>query len=991
MAGTLSGGISFQGLGSGTDFTTMIEKLKSFEQLPMKRMQVWREEWNVRIDAFNDIMDTMKEARTALRSFSSLDSMLARGVSSSKDTVATAKANSKIEEGVYSIDVKQLATSAIFSSKKVFTSKDMKINESGTDESFTYTYKGTTRNIEVSSGTTLQQFADKINKDPSNPGVKASLIKSGAGYVMQIQGKETGAASSLSIESTMPDFDATPHFSGRDFVVNQTGADEDYTFTHKGKEFTINVKNGMTADAFVNEINKLSSSSGVTASLVQDGSDYKLQWKDTTIKLPLDVPSRTNLASLGAQKSFNPNDVINNTGSVQTYKYSHDGQEYTLNVSAGTTMQGLVDQINASASSSGGLTARFDTGTGRIAFDSTLKYLSSNDGNPMRFSFTRAGYTGGASMDIPDGMSLDAFAAQFNASAISKAYTDDTDLSDPTKNFSGLTAYVDTNNVLKFKNSKTNTDLTAGELAAMGITTNVPGLGDGQPVTASTRTDVKMGISTTLEGLGGIPKFSGKDLIVNDATTPQSYSITSNGQTLSFDVPPGTTMEDFSALFNQKVADHNTANPSAQIDLKMSLKATGSGYELATTTLDGTTSAKPDTVTTGMNRLRGAQDNWHTAQATDAIFKLNGWDQELTSGSNTLKEVVEGLDITLKGKGETSLTVTNDSEKLMENIEEVVGAINSMRIKIAELSKVDSEKEKKEPEVDDSTGLLKMASQFTWQMGSATTGNYGVQMLKSRLNNLTATKGQGYVNRQNEDDVLNDLFTALSQIGISTITKESDPEFGLLSIDKDKLKEAMDQDFRGVAELFSAKKQGSTDSADFSIASVGTKAKAGVYDVTYDIDPTTKQAVNVTINGVAAATDSAYPGRWTVADLSNPAAGLAIQFTEAELNGGPGRQKGSVRVKDGKVNEMLETLDAELQPVVQDSAHKTGALPLLVSNYGDIIKGIDKKIARETDRIAMWEKRQKAKFSRLDTLLAQYSQKMEAGAAALGSLSSGSK
>jgi flagellar hook-associated protein 2 len=594
MAGSISGAITFQGLGSGTDFASMITELKKVEAIPQQRMLVWKAEWDTRVTAFQEIMTTMQEVRNALGSFSSLDQLLKRTVDSSASTVATATADSRIENGIYSIDVQQLATSAILSNLQIFSGKDAVVNATGTDATFEYTYNGTTRSITVSNGTTLEQLVAKINNDPQNPGVRAGLIKSGSGYVFQLQGKETGAAAALAL-----------------------------------------------------------------------------------------------------------------TGST----------------------------------------------------------------------------------DLPD-------------------------------------------------------------------------------------------------------------------------------------FTPGSA-------------------------------------------------------------------NWYERPAQDAEFTVNGWGQTLTSSTNTLTEVIEGLTITLKDTGSTNFAVEDDTESLKENIRSIVESINQLRGKIRDLTKLDESKQVSSPETDESTGVIKLASQFTWQKGSVLTGNYGVQLLASRFSDITARRASGFVPRADATDFSNDLFSSLAQIGISTVSDESDPEFGLLRIDEAKLDEALAADIRNVAELFSADREPSTHSTDFSVVSAGTVAKAGTYGVTYKVDAA-GTAYDVYINGAPASTDPAFPGRWTVGDMNNPAAGVSIQFADGTLTPDAAGKTGDFRIKSGKVNELISQLDAELQPVVEGSMDVAGAIPLLIDNYKEVIENIQTKITRETERLVLWEKRMKAKFSRLDSTLARYNQQMESNASALAQLSSDS-
>ncbi len=990
MAGTLSGGISIQGLGSGIDFASMIDKLKEIESIPKARMEVWRAEWMTRVDAFKEIQTCMTEAKAALQGFSSMDKMLTRTVNSSKDTVATAKADSNIDEGVYTIDVQQLATASVFSNKKTFDSKQAKLTTDG-EKTFAYTYKGVRRELTIANNTTLENFVNQINKDANNPGVRASLIKSGSGYVFQLQGKDTGSSATLNIESDLDGFDSTPLFSGRDVVINNSGGDQNYTYEYGGKKHSLTITDGMTAAEFIDAFNE--QNSGVTAGLELKGSNYVIQMKDTKSKSVVNLPASTDCEALGGGKFTGDLSRINTTGDPQTFSYNYQGKTYTVNVGADFTMDQLVNKINAEAPA--GLKAVFDPTTGKIAFTAT-DVLTTTDAT---FKFRGLDTTGGGEFEVPAGTTLKEFVQLFNKNeySVEQGYT--------------AALEYDANNaaslVIKDKD---------GNKLNLYNPADAPGSGDPQGlmfegVDALTPSDadrtqsapialqsmsVDLCTASTLSGLGGRTELDGRDVVIAAKADAEFTFTDPDGKEHTFGVPRGTTMQEFVELFN-------TYSGTNSLGIEARAVAMGSGYEIHYFK-QGANGEEEVTLTDvdahGMDKLSDNGDNWYSKQATDAKFTMNGWPQVLTSETNNLTEVVEGLDITLKSTGETSLTVTNDKEALKENIQAVVDAINTLRGKIKELTKVDSDKEVSSPEVNDSTGLLKLQSQFTWQMGSALTGNYGVQLMTTRLKNLTAESADGFVGRANKDDVINDLFTNWAQIGIGTVADESDPEAGLLRIDEEALDKAIEEDIRNVAELFSADLEGTTNSSDFNVASVGTRAKAGVYDVKYDVveytDPDTGEIKtklgDVYINGVKASTDSAFPGRYTVGDLDNDAAGLAIQFTEADLKAGS--HSGQVRVKQGKVGEMIDFLTAELQPVVDQHTENAGTIPRLIYEYSDpkygIIAGIDKKIERETTRLALWEQRQRAQFNRLDTLLTKMNQTMESNAAALGQLSSSS-
>ena len=990
MAGTLSGGISIQGLGSGIDFASMIDKLKEIESIPKARMEVWRAEWMTRVDAFKEIQTCMTEAKAALQGFSSMDKMLTRTVNSSKDTVATAKADSNIDEGVYTIDVRQLATASVFSNKKTFDSKQAKLTTDG-EKTFAYTYKGVRRELTIANNTTLENFVNQINKDANNPGVRASLIKSGSGYVFQLQGKDTGSSATLNIESDLDGFDSTPLFSGRDVVINNSGGDQNYTYEYGGKKHSLTITDGMTAAEFIDAFNK--QNSGVTAGLELKGSNYVIQMKDTKSKSVVNLPASTDCEALGGGKFTGDLSHINTTGDPQTFSYNYQGKTYTVNVGADFTMDQLVNKLNAEAPA--GLKAVFDPTTGKIAF-TAKDVLTTTDAT---FKFRGLDTTGGGEFEVPAGTTLKEFVQLFNKNeySVEQGYT--AALEYDANNAASLVIKDKDGNKLNLYNPADAPG--SGDppgLMFEGVDALTPSDADrtqSAPIALQSMS-VDLCTASTLSGLGGRTELDGRDVVIAAKADAEFTFTDPDGKEHTFGVPQKTTMREFVELFN-------TYSGTNSLGIEARAVAMGSGYEIHYFK-QGANGEEEVTLTDvdahGMDKLSDNGDNWYSKQATDAKFTMNGWPQVLTSETNNLTEVVEGLDITLKSTGETSLTVTNDKEALKENIQAVVDAINTLRGKIKELTKVDSDKEVSSPEVNDSTGLLKLQSQFTWQMGSALTGNYGVQLMTTRLKNLTAESADGFVGRANKDDVINDLFTNWAQIGIGTVADESDPEAGLLRIDEEALDKAIEEDIRNVAELFSADLEGTTNSSDFNVASVGTRAKAGVYDVKYDVveytDPDTGEIKtklgDVYINGVKASTDSAFPGRYTVGDLDNDAAGLAIQFTEADLKAGS--HSGQVRVKQGKVGEMIDFLTAELQPVVDQHTENAGTIPRLIYEYSDpkygIIAGIDKKIERETTRLALWEQRQRAQFNRLDTLLTKMNQTMESNAAALGQLSSSS-
>ncbi len=70
------------------------------------------------------------------------------------------------------------------------------------DATFSYTFAGRSiAPISIAAGTTLEELAEKINEDPNNPGVKATIVNDGTGapnaYHLVLTGTKTGAANKI--------------------------------------------------------------------------------------------------------------------------------------------------------------------------------------------------------------------------------------------------------------------------------------------------------------------------------------------------------------------------------------------------------------------------------------------------------------------------------------------------------------------------------------------------------------------------------------------------------------------------------------------------------------------------------------------------------------------------------------------------------------------------------------------------------------------------
>lgn len=371
-----------------------------------------------------------------------------------------------------------------------------------------------------------------------------------------------------------------------------------------------------------------------------------------------------------------------------------------------------------------------------------------------------------------------------------------------------------------------------------------------------------------------------------------------------------------------------------------------------------------------------ASGTWVINQGQNAQLRVNGWPnppQYMESATNNIAAgtMIDGMSLTLRSAGLAVISVTNDTAKMTENVENFVKAINSFRTVLQSLTEVDSEKSTLDPDYAE--------SQFEMQKGSVLTGNYGIQLISSRLANAVASAATGFSHQMKDPItgfVSGDFFAALSEIGITTNASQGGSTFGLLEINEidgykglNSLGEALTNNPEAVARLFAAREEGVSNNPEWfqynsHIAGI---AKPGTYSVNYTIalDGSNNPYIDTaTINGKPAKIDNANRQITLISGDNDPAKSIMIDIFDMT----PGVQhNGSVSIKEGKVNELLRMMDGS-----EGMLGSKGPLKHLEENYQLIMDNIEKKIKSEDDRLVKWRRTMDMKFARLDAVLAKY-------------------
>ena len=417
--------------------------------------------------------------------------------------------------------------------------------------------------------------------------------------------------------------------------------------------------------------------------------------------------------------------------------------------------------------------------------------------------------------------------------------------------------------------------------------------------------------------------------VVTTSNTNLTFSYAGTSYTIS-NISAGSTLTTMVSYINNNAATNGRVRATTIYD--------GTSYHLQLYGMDQGAGNQVVLSNTG-SLIFGVGSFQNTQDAQSALIKVDGYPsgsaQWIARDSNTIDDVIPGVTLTVRTANSNSaiqIGITTDTSAIESNIRAFVSNVNTI------------------------TRLIQALTLVSNTSGSATgsllTGNYGVQIIQSTLQDVLSDIGLGF-NMYNSTTKSGDYYSALSQIGISTDADESSSTYGLLVIDDDTLESALSTDSEGVAKLFAADYEGESDSKDFSYLSrINGKTKPGSYDV--KVITSAAGISSATINGVKAGIDG-----WKVTGLTGDAAGLVIQLNNYTPNS---TFTGTVDLKQGKAGELVDTL-ADL------TNSTTGPLAILEENYGDIMTDIDDKITREEQRLATMKSRLQDQYARLDSLL----------------------
>lgn len=413
-----------------------------------------------------------------------------------------------------------------------------------------------------------------------------------------------------------------------------------------------------------------------------------------------------------------------------------------------------------------------------------------------------------------------------------------------------------------------------------------------------------------------------------------------------------TTDMTISAL--AKAINDDSKNPGVKAEVRNDGNGTSTSYKLVLTGHhEGSENGIRILDTTDVTGFSTGPDAWtHAMEASDSMYRINGdpadpdiWNKRPT---NILGDAIDGLVLTLKAPGKVTVNVQNNITEMVERIQEIVASVNFTKEFIKEETKV-GEGGKLVSKFNEETGMYTREREHGGEENEpgVMIGNYGFQMSQSNIDSHMVNPIfdlDDYVNARDPSPDLDDPApirqlpkypptppnplpadyveppsqnaeyqqylkdSGLEFMKLSDIGIESDPDNkGLYTVNEGVLSDALRKNTDAVLKLFTF--------------------RPGDDENTFPVDRTMLDEE-----------PRPYIGGFNV----------MLGYTMSDMT---------------RTNDVI---DPETGDVVWAAK---GVTTILSEQYTNIMDGIDKKIKRETERLALKEKRLTAQFDRLETNL----------------------
>ena len=560
--------LSFSGLASGIDYTSIIDALVKVESRNITRMETWKDSWNTKIEELQNYNSKLSTFQSSVAALDSFEEFYSRTSLSSDEDVATVTNNSLALPGSYSLTVGSSINHKLASQGYSATTDSAYTLGSATNAivitsgSHTITVTDTeasSYDADSSGDLSLTELMNAINGDSDNDDgsgnkvVTASILNdtsSSNPYRLVLTANSGGTANAISV---------TTNNTNTDFANTQIDSVEDI----KGTTGSSNVTSGGT---YTGETNKSINFEVTQGGDLSAGDTIKIKWTDDELgtsgvietnssgtfdvtqgltitlsnssytegdkfKIDLWNPTLQKAQDSGLAQTekelhsgvASSDTIINSSGSSKVFAYQYAGGDtIEVSVADNATLQDLADAINEDSKNPGVIATIINDGKG-LSNSYHLVLTGKNEGAAysIKIDDTKTTLNGTNTVDFTSSTFSETQSAQ-NSMVRLDGYPNDS------------TEYIQNNsNVL--------TNL------IQGVTITLKSTGTTNIVVANDISDMKSKISDFVDAYNELMKYM-DDVVKYDAQTKEAGTLQGNyaAQMVQYevmrtaiDVPPG--------------------------------------------------------------------------------------------------------------------------------------------------------------------------------------------------------------------------------------------------------------------------------------------------------------------------------------------------------------------------------------------------------------------------------------------------------------------
>lgn len=207
MAGSLSpSGISFSGLGSGLDINSIVAQLVNAQGQPQQQLLTNQQTaLNTTLSALGQLKSGLSGVQSAVDALNNIDTYRTRTVTIGNTALLNATASPGTAQGVYQVEVDQLATA-----QKQVSAGYASASSTVGSGSLTFTTGSGSFTVNVAATDSLATIQSNINAASGNTGVQASIINvdNGSGGTVSklvFTATQTGSANAVTVTAADSD------------------------------------------------------------------------------------------------------------------------------------------------------------------------------------------------------------------------------------------------------------------------------------------------------------------------------------------------------------------------------------------------------------------------------------------------------------------------------------------------------------------------------------------------------------------------------------------------------------------------------------------------------------------------------------------------------------------------------------------------------------------------------------------------------------------